>query len=162
MIAPPAHWPLRVVVAVTSEGRKAVGSTDGMLHTARTSPYYASWVALGPTLAAEVRAGILARDLPRVGVAMEHSTLAMHACAMAAAPAVIYFRPATLAVLERVRTLRDDERHLGLGHGGRRPAHQGAVPRARTPSACARALAQTEGVLRTLLCAPGAGVEVVS
>ena len=99
-----------------------------MLHTAQTSPYYASWVELGPRLCAEVREGILARDLPRVGVAMEQSTFAMHACAMAAAPAVIYFRPATLAAFECVRALRDEQRSR-LGHGRRRPAREGAVPR---------------------------------
>jgi diphosphomevalonate decarboxylase len=160
LIAPPAHWPLRVVVAVTSEGRKAIGSTGGMLHTARTSPYYASWVALGPTLAAEIRAGILARDLPRVGVAMEHSTLAMHACAMAAAPTVIYFRPATLAVLERVRTLRDEDRVAVWATADAGP-HIKALCHVDDAERVQRALAATEGVLRTLLCEPGAGVEVV-
>ena len=82
-VAPPDHWPLRVVVAVTSEGRKAVGSTSGMLRTAQTSPFYPPWVELGPVLAKEIREGILARDLPRVGAAMEQSTFAMHARALA-------------------------------------------------------------------------------
>jgi diphosphomevalonate decarboxylase len=158
-IAPAAHWPLRVIVAVTSEGRKAVGSTSGMQHTARTSPYYASWVALSPRLAAEVRAGILARDLPRVGAAMEHSTLAMHACALAAAPAVLYFRPATLAVLERVRTLRHDDGVPVWATADAGP-HIKALCNAQDAERVRAALAQTEGVLRTLTCEPGAGVEV--
>jgi diphosphomevalonate decarboxylase len=160
-VAAADHWPLRVIVAVTSEGRKSVGSTSGMQHTARTSPYYASWVARSPELAAEVRAGILARDLPRVGAAMEHSTLAMHACAMAAAPAVIYFRPATLAVLERVRTLRDDDGVAVWATADAGP-HIKALCHAQDADRVRNALAQAEGVLRTLMCQPGAGVEITS
>jgi diphosphomevalonate decarboxylase len=158
-IAAPDHWPLCVVVAVTSEGRKSVGSTNGMLHTARTSPYYASWVELGPKLAGQIRDGILARDLTRVGQAMEHSTLSMHACAMAAAPAVIYFRPATLAVLERVRTLRDDDGVSVWATADAGP-HIKALCHAQDAERVARALGKTEGVLRTLTCSPGAGVEL--
>jgi diphosphomevalonate decarboxylase len=159
-IAPPEHWPLRVVVAVTSEGRKAVGSTSGMLHTARTSPYYASWVASAPRLAAEVQAGIEMRDLPRVGVAMEHSTLAMHACALAAAPAVIYFRPATLEVLERVRRLRD-EAQISVWATADAGPHVKALCHVDDVERVERALAQTAGVLRTLRAQPGPGVELV-
>jgi diphosphomevalonate decarboxylase len=160
-IAPPEHWPLRVVVAVTSEGRKSVGSTNGMLHTARTSPYYASWVEVSPRLATEVREAILGRDLPRLGAAMEQSTLAMHACAMAAAPAIVYFRPATLAVLERVRALRD-EQQLSVWATADAGPHVKAVCLAGDAERVRQALAQTEGVLRTLLCEPGGGVEIAS
>ncbi len=160
-IAPPEHWPLRVVVAVTSEGRKQVGSTTGMLHTARTSPYYAAWVEVSPRLAAEVREAILARDLPRLGAAMEQSTLAMHACAMAAAPAIVYFRPATLAVLERVRALRDQQQVAVWATADAGP-HVKALCHAGDAERVQRALEQTEGVLRTLVCEPGAGVEIAS
>jgi diphosphomevalonate decarboxylase len=158
-IAPPEHWPLRVVVAVTSEGRKLKGSTDGMLHTARTSPYYASWVELGPRLCSEVREGILARDLPRVGAAMEQSTFAMHASAMAAAPAVIYFRPATLAAFATVRALRDDHNVPVWATADAGP-HVKALCHVDHVAAVVAAFADTPGVLRTIVCEPGAGVEL--
>jgi diphosphomevalonate decarboxylase len=160
-IAPPEHWALRIVVAVTSEGRKAVGSTTGMLHTARTSPYYAGWIDVSPRLAAQVREGILARDLPRVGAAMEQSTLAMHACALAAAPAIVYFQPATLAVLARVRALRDEQQIPVWATADAGP-HVKALCLASDAPRVQQALAQTEGVLRTLLCEPGGGVEIAS
>jgi diphosphomevalonate decarboxylase len=159
-LAPPEHWPLRVVVAVTSEGRKQVGSTSGMLHTARTSPYYASWVEASPRLAAEAREAILGRDLPRLGAAMEQSTLAMHACAMAAAPAIFYFRPATLAVLERVRALRDEQ--VPVWATADAGPHVKALCHVDDVERVEHALAKTEGVLRTLRCEPGDGVELAS
>jgi diphosphomevalonate decarboxylase len=161
MIAPPDHWPLRIVVAVTTEGRKPVGSTGGMQHTARTSPYYESWVAAAPRLCAKIRAGILARDLPAVGTAMEQSTLAMHACAMAAAPAVVYFRPATLAALETVRTLRDGKARVPVWATADAGPHVKALCHVRDVKRVQAALAKTPGVLRTIVCEPGAGVELI-
>jgi diphosphomevalonate decarboxylase len=160
-IAPPEHWSLRVVVAVTSEGRKSVGSTDGMQHTAKTSPYYASWIDSAPRLCAHVRQGLQQRDLAVLGAAMEQSTLAMHACAMAAAPGIMYFRPATLAALETVRALRA-ERKVGVWATADAGPHVKAVCHAQDEPTVREALAQTPGVLRTITCEPGPGVEVES
>jgi diphosphomevalonate decarboxylase len=160
-VAPPEHWPLRVVVAITSEAKKAVGSTSGMLHTTRTSPYYASWVALSPILAMQVRDGILARDLARVGAAMEQSTFAMHASALAAAPALIYMRPATLAVFERVRSLREQDSIPVWATADAGP-HVKALCQAKDAARVESALAQTPGVLRTIVAEPGQGVEIAS
>jgi len=157
-LAPPSHWDLRIVVAVTSEGRKAVGSTSGMVHTERTSPYYKSWVEASPRLAAEVRAGILARDLPRVGTAMEQSTLSMHACAMAAAPYVLYFRPATLAALECVRALRDQG--VAVWATADAGPHIKALCHVDDHERVAHALTRADGVLRTLIASPGDGVSI--
>lgn len=106
-IASADHWSdLRVVVAVTHEGAKEVSSTEGMLHTVRTSPYYAAWVETAPRLFERVRAAVLARDLDALGVAAEESALLMHASSIAAKPAVIYWIGATLDALAAVRDLR--------------------------------------------------------
>lgn len=159
-LAPSSHWDLRIVVAVTAEGRKAVLSTDGMTHTRDTSPYYASWVQAAPAIADQVRAGILARDLGQVGPAMEHSTLAFHACAMAAAPGVIYMQPATLAALSTVRKLRDEAKISVWATMDAGP-HVKALCTAADAEAVERALAKTDGVLRTIMASPGPGVEVL-
>ncbi len=106
-VAPASHWDLRVVVAVTTKGPKKVGSTEGMGHTARTSPYYPAWIELCQRLSAEVERAVLARDLKALGEAAEQSALAMHACAMAAGPALIYLEPSTLGCVHAVRSMRD-------------------------------------------------------
>ncbi len=41
-----ADWDVRLVIAVTTQGPKATLSTDGMRHTAETSPYYEAWVKM--------------------------------------------------------------------------------------------------------------------
>jgi diphosphomevalonate decarboxylase len=99
-------FPLEMLVAVTVAGPKATASTDGMGHTRDTSPYYPAWVAAAPAVYAEIRRAVEASDFDALGPAMEHSALSMHASMLAARPALIYFAPATLRVMERVRAYR--------------------------------------------------------
>jgi diphosphomevalonate decarboxylase len=159
VLFPPEHFDLAIVVAVTAEGRKSVGSTDGMTHTRDTSPYYDAWVRAAPALADEVRAGLGARDLKRIGEAMEQSTLAMHACGMAAAPGLLYWQPATLAAFARVRELRTEglQVYATMDAG----PHVKALCRASDAPAVAAALERVPGVLRTLHATPGPGIEVL-
>ena len=109
--AEPLESPLtsrvRMVIAVVGGGvAKAFGSRDAMEHCAETSPLYAAWVALVPADLAVARAALVAGDLATLGELAEANALAMHATAMAARPAVIYWQPTTLALLAAVRGLR--------------------------------------------------------
>jgi diphosphomevalonate decarboxylase len=105
-VAAPDHLALRVLVAVTREGPKPTLSTEGMLHTQRTSPYYPVWVDTAPALCDRVRAAVLAGDLEALGVAAEESALRMHAAAIAARPGLVYWAGATVEVMDEVRRLR--------------------------------------------------------
>jgi diphosphomevalonate decarboxylase len=97
---------LTMVVAVTDPGPKAVGSTSAMQQTQLSSPYYASFRDSAPAAYREVRDALLAGDLERLGAAMEHSTLLMHACMLAARPPLLYWNAATISALQRVQELR--------------------------------------------------------
>jgi diphosphomevalonate decarboxylase len=105
-IAPEDHWDVAIVVAATTLDRKPIGSTEAMERTRTTSPYYAAWIADAPTLAREIRESILARDLARLGAATEASALRMHACAMGAMPFILYWSPATIALVREVEAMR--------------------------------------------------------
>lgn len=105
-VAPADHWDVSMVVAVVSSGKKAVGSTEGMVRTRDTSPYYAQWVDTAEADVVEGVAAVQARDLERLGKAMEHSTLKMHATMHTAVPPILYWQPATVAVLHEVAALR--------------------------------------------------------
>ncbi len=100
------HWPLRVVIAITAEGEKHTGSTDGMRLTAESSPYFAGWVNGQPRDLAEAEAAIAEHDFDKLADVTEYSCLKMHASALAARPGVIYWNAATLAGIETVRRLR--------------------------------------------------------
>jgi diphosphomevalonate decarboxylase len=158
VLFPPEHFDLAIVVAVTAEGRKSVGSTDGMTHTRDTSPYYEAWVKSAPALADEVRTGLETRNLKRIGEAMEQSTLAMHACGIAAGPGLLYWQPATLAAFHRVRELRTEgvEVYATMDAG----PHVKALCRAGDVAKVAAALEAVPGVLRTLRATPGPGVQL--
>jgi diphosphomevalonate decarboxylase len=96
-----------MVVAIVDDGRpKSISSRDAMDHCADTSPLYRGWLSSVPGDIGAARAAIAARDLDALGQVAEHSALAMHAAAIASRPPVMYFRPSTLAILERVRALR--------------------------------------------------------
>ena len=106
-IAPQDHWDVRMIVAIFDAGPKSISSRDGMLHTQQTSPYYPAWVQSAPRDLAEARSAIRNRDLAALGTVMERSALRMHACMMAADPAVLYWKSGSLWAQETVRMLRD-------------------------------------------------------
>jgi diphosphomevalonate decarboxylase len=155
-VAPIDHLDLRVLVCVTREGRKAVGSTDGMRRTAASSPYYRAWLDAAPRMFEALRAALLAKDLEQVGTLAEASALAMHASAIAAG--VIYFEGATLAVLEAVRSLRAN----GLGAWATIDAgpHVKVLVHEADAARATEALASVPGVLRVLCTRPGEGARL--
>lgn len=99
-------WPLAVVVAVTSEAPKAVGSTDGMRATAASSPFYPAWVQGSARDLAQARRAVMARDFDALAAVSEHSCLKMHALGLAARPPLIYWNETTVACVSAVRALR--------------------------------------------------------
>ncbi|MCA9601804.1 MAG: diphosphomevalonate decarboxylase [Polyangiales bacterium] len=154
-----AGWDVRMVVAVTAEGPKAVGSTAGMERSRRTSPFYDAWVDGAPAMARRVRRALAARDLEALGEAMEQSTFAFHACAHTAVPALMYFTPATLAAYTAVRELRDRR-----GVPAFATMDAGPHVKVLTSNAHARRVASTlaraPGVLRVIVAKPGPGLVV--
>ena len=107
-VAPRDHWDLRVVVALVSAGKKGVGSTEGMERSRRTSAYYRAWCDTAQDDLDDGLAALAARDLPRLGAAMERATAKMHACMQTSVPSIRYWKPPTLAVLDTVDALRRD------------------------------------------------------
>jgi diphosphomevalonate decarboxylase len=154
-------WQVAISVAVTTLKQKEVGSTEGMAHTSATSPYYSAWVTSAPRLFERARCAVIARDLEALGVVAEESAFAMHASAMAAAPALIYFNPVTLAAIERVRKLRKagTQAYVTIDAG----PHVKVLSRAADAAAVAAALREVVGVEKVLIAAPGgpAGAKVV-
>ncbi len=100
-------WPLEVVIALTSLARKSVGSTDGMVHTATTSPYYAAWIDTAAHDMEDARVAIAARDFAALARVSERSCLKMHALALAADRGLLYWNARTGSCMKAIRALRD-------------------------------------------------------
>jgi diphosphomevalonate decarboxylase len=104
-IAPPEHWALSDCVAIVSMGHKAIGSTEGHL-LASTSPLQTARVADAPRRLDACRKAILERDFESFAEIIEQDSDLMHAVMMTSRPALFYWQPATLEVMEAVRELR--------------------------------------------------------
>jgi diphosphomevalonate decarboxylase len=155
-----AEFPVKMLIAVTRSGPKEVDSTAGMKHTLATSPYYPAWVEHAPSLYAEVRRAVLAKDLELLGAAMEQSALMMHASMFAARPALVYFTPATLAAVATVRALRT--RGTLAFYTMDAGPHVKVLTSPSDARAVERALSETPGVLRVLASDAGPDATLVS
>ena len=156
----PSHWEVALVIALAATGPKAVGSTEGMERSRKTSPYYDSWLEAAPRLARTIERGLRTRDLEKVGRAMEQSTLAFHACAIAADPGIVYWQPATLSLLSAVRALRD-EKGVSVWATMDAGPHVKALCLAKDARRVRSALARAPGVIEVITARPGLGVEVL-
>ena len=157
-VAPPEHWNLRLVVALTEPGQKKVGSTEGMERSRKTSPYYQAWLEQAPKWSRKIKRAIKERELDTLGAAMEQSTLAFHCCAITSDPPIIYWAPATLAALATVRGLRG--RGVSVWATMDAGPHVKALCAASDASRVRQALDRTEGVTRSWVAKPGPDVEV--
>lgn len=152
-------WDVRLVVAKTTEAEKEVGSRQGMQHTAETSTYYPAWLASWELDFNTGKAALLARDLDKLGDAMEHSTLAMHATTMVARPPFLYWNGATVACIQAVWQLRrQGVRAYWTADAG--PHVKVLCPPPDAP-AVEKLLAQVPGVLGTAVHRPGKGAQVL-
>jgi diphosphomevalonate decarboxylase len=104
-IAPPGHWALADCVAIVSAGHKTTGSTEGHA-LASTSPLQTARVADAPRRLDICRRAILERDFDSLAAIIEHDSDIMHAVMMTSQPALFYWKPATLTVMEAVREWR--------------------------------------------------------
>ena len=153
-------WDIRLCVAITSEGAKAIGSTEAMQKTAETSPYYRDWLRSVADDLEQARAAIFARDLECLGMVAERSAMRMHACAMSADPHILYWKPATLAAIATVKELRAQGvlAFFTIDAG----PHVKALCHAADADKVQAALATTPGVMRVLVLAPGRGAHIIA
>ena len=157
-VAPPEHWQLCDVVAIVSRQHKAVGSHGGH-RLATSSPFYAARLAMLPALLDSVRSGVQKRDLAAMGPAIELDALAMHGIMMTSNPSLLYWQPATVAVLQSVR----DWRRAGLAVFATLDAGPNihCLCEVRDAAEVEKHLRAVPGVTGVLSSGPGGGVRLV-
>jgi diphosphomevalonate decarboxylase len=154
-VAPAGHWPLSVLIAVTSEAPKRVASRDGMERTRLTSPYYEAWLRAGSADLAPVREAIRRRDLDALGAAIERNCLRMHAAALGSDPPLLYWEAATVAVIREVWRLRTEgvRAFFSIDAGPQVKVLCDAADASRVDSS----LRSVPGVVRVIRSRPGRG-----
>ena len=159
-ILKPFDWPLRVAVAVTDAGPKEIGSTEGMVRTERTSPYYAGWVDSSEDDLAEARTAIARRDFEALAEVSESSCLKMHAVMLSARPGLVYWNGATVECIRKVRKLRADGVPVFFTVDAGPQVKAVCAPEAF--DRVAAELAAVEGVSQVLASGLGEGARVVA
>lgn len=160
-LAPADHWPLVLLVAVTASGKKSIGSTEAMNLTRSTSPYYPAWLTSAQGLFEQARDAVLGRDLPRLGEAMERSTLMMHATMITASPSVLYWSAGTLNVMRRVQQLREQHGipcYFTMDAG----PHVKVLCHRDHAEALRESISAVEGVSQIIVTVPGPAARILS
>ena len=104
-IAAPEHWELVDLIAVVSSTHKEIGSSAG--HTlAASSPLQNARVADCPRRLEICRKAILERDFAMFADIVELDSNLMHAVMMSSSPRLLYWEPATLAIMSEIQTWR--------------------------------------------------------
>lgn len=106
-IAPPEHWALTDCVAIISQAHKKTGSTEGHA-LAETSPLQAARVADAPRRLDLCRRALLQRDFAALAEVVEQDSNLMHAVMMSSTPGILYWAPATIAIMHAVRAWREE------------------------------------------------------
>ena len=157
-VLPMGAWPLKVVIAITSETAKNVGSTEGMERSKQTSPYYGAWTE---STKSDHAAGLLAvsqQDFSRLASVAESSCLKMHALMLSSQPPLSYWNGATVETIAAVRELQ------GAGISVFFTIDAGpqvkALCQEDATDIVVDRLASVPGVLRTLVCGLGPGAYV--
>ena len=157
-IAPPEHWDLTDAVAIVSRHHKAVGSYDG--HTlASSSPLQKARLEAVPDLLAVVRLGIQERNLAALGPAIEAEALAMHGVMMTSSPSLLYWQPATVAVLRAIRAWREEGLEVYFTMDAGPNVH--CLCQSGDAAEVERRLRNLDGVLDVLVSGPGGGTRLV-
>lgn len=106
-IASPDHWKLADCIAIVSTAHKKTGSTEGH-YIASTSPLQAARIADTPRRLDLCRSAILNRDFDAFTSIVELDSDIMHAVMMTSTPALHYWKPASLEIMQSVRQWRED------------------------------------------------------
>ncbi len=104
-IAEPEHWGLADCIAVVSADHKTTGSTEGHA-LAPSSPLQNARVADAERRLEICRKAILQKDFQAFAEIIELDSDMMHAVMMTSQPALFYWKPATLSVMQAVREWR--------------------------------------------------------
>lgn len=104
-LAPPEHWALIDLIALVNTEHKAVGSAQGHA-LASTSPLQAARLKDAPRRLDVCRQAILKRDFEALAKVVELDSDMMHAVMMTSSPPLLYWQPATLAIMQAVRAAR--------------------------------------------------------
>lgn len=103
------HWPdFRVVIVIVSRQKKPLSSTQAMENTRLSSPFYRAWLRSSSAQLSPSMEALKRKDIEQLGRAVRLSFMRMHAAIMGSDPPILYWSPATIAVIRECQSMRDE------------------------------------------------------
>lgn len=156
-IAPADHWNLTDCVAIVSASHKKTGSTEGHA-LAPSSPLQNARVDDTPRRLAICRKAILDRDMRTLAEIIELDSNIMHGVMMTSTPALFYWQPETLAVMNAVREWRDGGLMAGYTIDAGPNVH--VICESQNAAEVKRRIEKVRGVQKVLVATAGQGARL--
>lgn len=154
-----SEWPLEVIVAITEEGPKPVGSGEAMIRGEGTSPFYSSWLERQDDDLNAAREAVLDRDFGKLAAVAEHNCLKMHSVMWSSKPPIVYWNNATLSCMETIRALQSERVPVFFTIDAGPQVKAVCLPEAA--DVVSSALEQTSGVINTMRSSLGPGARLM-
>jgi diphosphomevalonate decarboxylase len=157
-IAPASHWDLIDCIAIVSQEHKSTTSLQG--HTlADTSPLQEARLAGADARLKLCRDAILKHDFEALAEVMELDSNLMHAVMMTSSPALFYWQPSTIQIMQEVRLWRRQGIPVGYTIDAGPNVH--VICQTESAPTIVSWLNQIEGVLRVLNASPGGAARIL-
>lgn len=157
-IAPPEHWNLIDCVAIVSQFHKTTVSQEGHA-LAHTSPLQEARVAGASDRLEICRRALFERDFEALAQVVEQDSNLMHAVIQTSTPAILYWEPATIAVMHAVRQWRRQGLPVCFTIDAGPNVH--VLCECDDAADIAARLEQIPGVLNVLTASPGGAAHLV-
>lgn len=157
---PADFWDICDVVCIVSSEMKKVSSSDGHL-LAKTSPFYNNRIKGMKAKIINIKDALNRKNFSRFGRILEDEALSMHAICITSTPPLLYWEPATLAVMKKVIWLREKgelESYFTIDAG---PSVH-VICQAAEAARLSLTLSGIPGVQRTVVNHPARGVHITN
>lgn len=104
---PPNYWQLRDLTIMIKKEKKKVSTTKGH-QLASDNPFLKARLGLVNKNIKKIKKAFKKKDFSLLGEVIESETLSLHSVMLTSQPALIYWQPATLAVMHRAISLREE------------------------------------------------------
>jgi len=153
------HWDIVDVIAIVDSGHKKTGSQDGH-KSAETSDLQLARVAGAADRIQSCKQAILDENFAQFAEVVEYDSNLMHAVMMTSKPALFYWKPTTLTIMERIREWRQAGIQVCYTLDAGPNVHCICV---REHAEVVREqLMSISGVLDVVVAAPGGGTTVIT
>lgn len=153
------HWSeFRMITTIVQKGKKSVTSRAGMAQTVETCPYYQEWLKTVTDDLKSIREGIKEKDFEKVAQTAERNCLKMHALMIATKPAIVYWVPATMEIIQSVLAWREEglKCYFTIDAG----PNVKVLCLEKDEKEVSKRLLNLERVIETIVCRPGDGAKL--